>query len=70
MNSGETIPPEELPLVFDRFHKIDKSRSQNRDSWGLGLHIVKTIIDSHGENISVTSRDNKTTFTFTLPLVN
>jgi signal transduction histidine kinase len=70
MNSGETIPPEELPLVFDRFHKIDKSRSQNRDSWGLGLYIVKTIIDSHGENISVTSRDNKTTFTFTLPLVN
>jgi len=69
-NDGETIPPEELPLVFDRFHKIDKSRSQNRDSWGLGLYIVKTIIGAHGENISVTSRDGKTTFTFTLPLVN
>ena len=69
-NSGETIPPEELPLVFDRFHKIDKSRSLNRDSWGLGLYIVKTIIDSHGENISVTSREGRTTFTFTLPLVN
>ena len=68
-NSGETIPPAELPLVFERFHKIDKSRSQNRDSWGLGLYIVKTIIDSHGENISVTSKDNLTTFTFTLPLV-
>ncbi len=69
-NSGETIPPEELPLVFDRFHKIDKSRSLNRDSWGLGLYIVKTIICSHQEDISVTSRDGKTTFTFTLPLVN
>ena len=69
-NDGETIPPEELPLVFDRFHKIDKSRSMNRDSWGLGLYIVKTIINSHGENISVTSRDGKTVFTFTLPLVN
>lgn len=69
-NRGQTIPPEELPLVFDRFHKIDKSRALNRDSWGLGLYIVKTIIDSHGENISVTSRDNTTTFTFTLPLVN
>lgn len=69
-NDGETIPAEELPLVFDRFHKIDKSRSRNRDSWGLGLYIVKTIVDSHGENISVTSRDGKTTFTFTLPLVN
>ena len=69
-NSGNTIPAEELPLVFDRFHKIDKSRSLNRDSWGLGLHIVKTIVNAHGENISVTSREGKTTFTFTLPLVN
>ena len=68
-NSGEPIPPAELPLVFERFHKIDKSRSQNRDSWGLGLYIVKSIIDSHGENISVTSKDGLTTFTFTLPLV-
>ena len=59
-----------LPLVFDRFHKLDKSRSQNRDGWGLGLYIVKTIVSSHGENISVTSRDGKTEFTFTMPLVN
>lgn len=69
-NDGETIPPEELPLVFDRFHKLDKSRSQNRDGWGLGLYIVKTIVCSHGENISVSSKDGKTTFTFTMPLVN
>lgn len=69
-NEGETIPAEELPLVFDRFHKLDKSRSKNRDGWGLGLYIVKTIVCSHGENISVTSRDGKTEFTFTMPLVN
>ena len=69
-NEGDTIPPEELPLVFDRFHKLDKSRSQNRDGWGLGLYIVKTIVCSHGEDISVTSRDGKTEFTFTMPLVN
>ena len=69
-NTGETIPPEELPLVFDRFHKLDKSRSQNRDGWGLGLYIVKTIVCSHGEDISVTSKDGKTAFTFTMPLVN
>lgn len=69
-NTGATIPPEELPLVFDRFHKLDKSRSENRDSWGLGLYIVKTIIGAHGENISVVSHDGKTEFTFTLPLVN
>ena len=69
-NDGETIPPEELPLVFDRFHKLDKSRSQNRDGWGLGLYIVKTIVCSHGENISVASKNGKTEFTFTMPLVN
>ena len=69
-NTGETIPPEELPLVFDRFHKLDKSRSKNRDGWGLGLYIVKTIVCSHGEDISVTSKDGKTEFTFTMPLVN
>ena len=69
-NSGETIPQAELPLVFDRFHKLDKSRSQNRDGWGLGLYIVKTIVCRHGEDISVTSQNGVTTFTFTLPLVN
>ena len=69
-NTGETIPPEELPLVFERFHKLDKSRAQNRDGWGLGLYIVKTLICRHGEDISVTSQNGKTEFTFTLPLVN
>ena len=69
-NDGETIPPEELPLVFDRFHKTDKARSRNSDGWGLGLYIVKTLVCSHGENISVTSRDGRTEFTFTMPLVN
>ena len=69
-NDGDTIPPQELPLLFDRFHKLDKSRSKNRDGWGLGLYIVKTIVCSHGEDISVTSRNGVTTFTFTLPLVN
>ena len=67
-NDGETIPAQELPLVFDRFHKLDKSRSQNRDGWGLGLYIVKTIVCSHGENISVSSKNGRTEFTFTLPL--
>jgi len=69
-NEGNTIPPEELPLVFDRFHKLDKSRSENREGWGLGLYIVKTIVCSHGEDISVSSENGMTRFTFTLPLVN
>ncbi len=69
-NDGETIPEQELSLLFDRFHKIDKSRTRNKDGWGLGLYIVKTIIGLHGENISVTSVDGRTEFTFTLPLHN
>jgi len=69
-NNGPMIPPEELPLLFDRFHKVDKSRSQNRDGWGLGLYIVKTLVCSHGEDISVTSTPEETQFTFTLPIVN
>ena len=69
-NEGNTIPPEELPLVFDRFHKIDKARNRSQEGWGLGLYIVKTLVCSHGENISVASRDGRTEFTFTMPLVN
>ena len=69
-NTGPTIPAEELPLVFDRFHKTDKSRSVDRDGWGLGLYIVKTIILSHEEDIYVTSRDGVTEFSFTLPKAN
>ena len=69
-NSGQTIPAGELSLLFDRFHKLDKSRSENRDGWGLGLYIVKTLVCSHGEDISVSSADGVTEFTFTLPLAN
>ena len=42
---------------------------ENREGWGLGLYIVKTLVCSHGENISVVSKNGRTEFTFTLPLV-
>ncbi len=67
-NRGETIPPEELGQVFERFHKTDRSRSVDREGVGLGLYIVKTIINNHRENITVTSEDGVTTFTFTLTI--
>ena len=67
-NFGSTIPQAEVPLLFERFHKGDRSRSQNRDGVGLGLHIVKTILNNHGEDIAVTSRDGVTDFVFTLTL--
>jgi len=66
LNHGETIPPEELVRVFERFHKTDRSRGMDRDGVGLGLYIVKTIMNNHRENITVTSQDGVTEFTFTL----
>ena len=67
-NRGETISEEDLALIFERFHKTDRSRSMDRDGVGLGLYIVKTIIGSHGEDIAVTSRDGVTEFVFSLTL--
>ena len=67
-NRGETIPPDDLPLIFDRFHKSDRSRSLDRDGVGLGLYLVKSILDAHNEDIAVTSRDGLTDFVFTLTL--
>jgi len=68
-NRGEVIPNEELPHIFDRFHKTDKSRSADRDGVGLGLFIVKKILDNHNEDIFVTSADGITKFIFSLTIV-
>jgi signal transduction histidine kinase len=67
-NLGATIPPEEIPLLFDRFHKADYSRSMDREGVGLGLYIVKTILGNLKEKITVTSEDGVTQFSFTLTL--
>ena len=68
-NTGPTIDPEELPLLFDRFHKADKSRSADREGWGLGLYIAKAIVGAHGGDIHATSENGVTAFEFTLPVV-
>ena len=65
---GETIPEAELPMIFDRFHKSDRSRSLDRDGVGLGLYIVKTILDQMGEDIWVRSKDGETEFRFSLTI--
>ena len=67
-DEGETIPPEDLPFIFDRFHKSDRSRSLDKDGVGLGLYLVKSIINSHDEDIAVKSADGVTEFVFTLSL--
>lgn len=66
-NTGEAIPPQVLPHIFERFYKADLSRGMNKSGTGLGLHIVKTILARHGQSIKVTSdREHGTVFVFTL----
>ncbi|MBO7304389.1 MAG: HAMP domain-containing histidine kinase [Clostridia bacterium] len=66
-DDGQAIPEEDLPMIFERFYKIDKSRGLDRSGVGLGLYICKTIIDAHGESISVESKEGVgTSFSFTL----
>jgi signal transduction histidine kinase len=64
-NEGE-ISQEEIPFIFDRFHKTDRSRSIDREGVGLGLYIVKTIMNNHNELVTVTSENGVVEFTFSL----
>lgn len=67
MNEGVGISEEDLPYVFDRFYKSDKSRSLDKKGVGLGMFIVKTLVVAHGEEIWVESEYEKwCKFTFTL----
>jgi len=66
-NEGVGINREELPFVFDRFFKSDKSRGLDKTGAGLGLYISKTIILAHGEDLTVSSEYGKyCEFSFTL----
>ena len=65
-NYGYVIPPEELPLIFNKFYRVEQSRSSKTGGTGLGLAIAKNIVDMHGGTISVTSDLNGTVFTVKL----
>ena len=68
-NDGQGISPADIPYVFERFYKSDKSRGLNKNGAGLGLFISKTIIEAHGEEIWVESNYEKDCcFSFTLPI--
>lgn len=67
-NSGETIPPEHLPRLFDRFYRADPSRKRLADGVGLGLAITRSIIRAHGGVASVRSTAGITTFELTIPI--
>ena len=67
-DQGPGIPEEDLPFLFERFYKADKSRTRGRSGTGLGLAIAKNIIDAHRGNISVKSKLGQgTTFSFYIP---
>lgn len=68
INTGTGISSEELSKIFERFYKVDKSRSFDTKSAGLGLYIVKTIVEMHGGTVNADSVENEyTAFSFTLP---
>jgi signal transduction histidine kinase len=68
VNFGEPIPERDLPFLFDRFYRVDRSRSKETGGTGLGLAIAKSIIEVHGGRISVESNRDRTVFTTCLPV--
>ena len=67
-NTGEGIAQNELPRLFDRFYKTDKSRSLDKTGVGLGLYIVQTIVNQHKGDLIVQSVEGQyTEFTFSVP---
>ncbi|MEG1144789.1 MAG: HAMP domain-containing sensor histidine kinase [Clostridium sp.] len=65
-NYGYIIPPDELSLIFNKFYRVEQSRSTNTGGTGLGLAIARNIVDMHGGTIQVTSDLNGTIFTVKL----
>ncbi len=66
-NSGDGIPPEDLDRVFERFYRVEKSRDRARGGAGIGLAIVKQLVESTGGRVGVESREGSTRFWFSLP---
>jgi signal transduction histidine kinase len=68
-DTGEGIPDEDLPYIFERFYRVDKSRARATGGSGLGLTIAKRLVEAHGGKITVQSKLGKgSRFSFTIPI--
>ncbi len=68
-DTGEGIPPEDLPNIFERFYRVDKSRTRATGGSGLGLTIARRLVEAHGGKINARSEPGKgSCFSFTLPV--
>ena len=65
-NTGQPIPEEELPRIWTKFYKVDKARTRQYGGSGIGLSIVKAIMESHHKAYGVRNRENGVEFWFTL----
>ena len=66
-NTGEPIPPGDLDRVFERFYRVDKSRDRARGGAGIGLAIVRQLVEAAGGRVGAESREGLTRFWFSLP---
>jgi len=66
-NRGEGIAPQDLPHIFERFYRADKSRSRQSGGAGIGLAIVKELIEAHGGRVGAASENGRTRIWFSLP---
>jgi len=67
-NTGDPIPPAELPLIWERLHRVDPSRARASGGAGIGLAIVRQIVESHGGQVGAASADGRTSIWFRLPV--
>jgi signal transduction histidine kinase len=68
-DTGEGIPADDLPNIFERFYRVDKSRARATGGSGLGLTIAKRLVEAHGGKLEVQSELGKgSRFSFTIPV--
>lgn len=67
VNTGDGIPAADLPHVFERFFRVDKSRDRAHGGAGIGLAIVRQLVEAFGGSVGVESTDERTRFWFSLP---